>query len=140
MGKRKVRRGYKDSLFRMVFREKKELLSLYNAINGTNYDDPDMPLRGLLYITMLYQGFIEQNHLDIYSSSLLKLPIPRYIVFYNGTSDEPDEQELRLSDSFVKQDNQSCLECRATVLNINYGRSKELLEACRKLYTLKGIP
>ena len=41
MGKRKVRRGYKDSLFRMVFREKKELLSLYNAINGTNYDDPD---------------------------------------------------------------------------------------------------
>ena len=179
MGKRKVRRGYKDSLFRMVFREKKELLSLYNAINGTNYDDPDelvvttiedvlymgrkndvafliedvmnlyehqsswnpnMPLRGLLYITMLYQGFIEQNHLDIYSSSLLKLPVPRYIVFYNGTSDEPDEQELRLSDSFVKQDNQSCLECRATVLNINYGRSKELLEACRKLYTLKGIP
>ena len=140
MGKRKVRRGYKDSLFRMVFREKKELLSLYNAINGTNYDDPDMPLRGLLYITMLYQGFIEQNHLDIYSSSLLKLPVPRYIVFYNVTSDEPYEQELRLSDSFVKQDNQSCLECRATVLNINYGRSKELLEACRKLYTLKGIP
>ena len=100
MGKMAARRNYKDSLFRMVFREKRELLSLYNAINGTDYDDPEelivttiedvlymgrkndvsfliddvmnlyehqsswnpnMPLRGLLYISMLYQGFIEQN-------------------------------------------------------------------------------
>ena len=118
------RRNYKDSLFRMVFREKKELLSLYNAINGTAYEDPEelivttiedvlymgrkndisflikdvmnlyehqssvnpnMPLRGLIYISMLYQGYIEQNNLDIYSSTQLKLPAPKYLVFYNGT-------------------------------------------------------
>ena len=36
-----VNRSYKDSLFRMIFREKKELLSLYNAINGTHYEDPE---------------------------------------------------------------------------------------------------
>ena len=41
MGKMAARRNYKDSLFRMVFREKGELLSLYNAINGTDYDDPE---------------------------------------------------------------------------------------------------
>ena len=41
MGKRSAKRSYKDSLFRMVFREKKELLSLYNAINGTMYEDPE---------------------------------------------------------------------------------------------------
>ena len=41
MGKMAARRSYKDSLFRMVFREKGELLSLYNAINGTDYDDPE---------------------------------------------------------------------------------------------------
>ena len=114
------RRNYKDSLFRMVFREKKELLSLYNAINGTAYEDPEelivttiedvlymgrkndisflikdvmnlyehqssvnpnMALRGLIYISMLYQGYIEQNNLDIYSSTLLKLPTPKYLVF-----------------------------------------------------------
>ena len=40
MGKMAARRNYKDSLFRMVFREKGELLSLYNAINGTDYDGP----------------------------------------------------------------------------------------------------
>ena len=167
------RRNYKDSLFRMVFREKKELLSLYNAINGTAYEDPEelivttiedvlymgrkndisflikdvmnlyehqssvnpnMPLRGLIYISMLYQGYIEQNNLDIYSSTLLKLPTPKYLVFYNGTKAEPDRQELRLSDSFVKQEEQPDLECRAVVLNINYGHNKKLMEACRKLY------
>ena len=167
------RRNYKDSLFRMVFREKKELLSLYNAINGTAYEDPEelivttiedvlymgrkndisflikdvmnlyehqssvnpnMPLRGLIYISMLYQGYIEQNNLDIYSSTQLTLPAPKYLVFYNGTKAEPDRQELRLSDSFVKREEQPDLECRAVVLNINYGHNKKLMEACRKLY------
>ena len=41
MTNEKITRSYKDSLFRMVFREKKELLDLYNAINGTDYNDPD---------------------------------------------------------------------------------------------------
>ena len=36
-----VYRSYKDRLFRMVFREKKELLGLYNAVNGTSYTDPE---------------------------------------------------------------------------------------------------
>lgn len=35
-------RNYKDSLFRMIFKEKKELLELYNAINGSAYDDPEV--------------------------------------------------------------------------------------------------
>ena len=47
---------------------------------------------------------------------------------------EPDRQELRLSDSFIKQEEQPDLECRAVMLNINYGHNKELMEACRKLY------
>ena len=34
-------RAYKDSLFRLVFEKKEDLLSLYNAINGTNYQDVD---------------------------------------------------------------------------------------------------
>lgn len=36
-----VRRVYKDSVFRMIFGKKEELLSLYNAIFGTEYDDPE---------------------------------------------------------------------------------------------------
>lgn len=36
-----IKRIYKDSVFRMLFKEKGELLSLYNAIYGTEYMDPD---------------------------------------------------------------------------------------------------
>jgi mRNA-degrading endonuclease HigB of HigAB toxin-antitoxin module len=34
-------REYKDNLFRVIFHEKKELLALYNALNHSNYDDPE---------------------------------------------------------------------------------------------------
>lgn len=34
-------RNYKDTVFRMVFKEKKELLSLYNAVNETNHKNVD---------------------------------------------------------------------------------------------------
>lgn len=34
-------RKYKDTLFRMVFSKKEDLLELYNAINGTAYDNVD---------------------------------------------------------------------------------------------------
>lgn len=36
-----VQRCYKDTLFRMLFREKENLLSLYNAVNKTVYTDVD---------------------------------------------------------------------------------------------------
>ena len=34
-------RRYKDRLFRSVFGEKEDLLSLYNAMNHSNYEDPE---------------------------------------------------------------------------------------------------
>ena len=36
-----IKRVYKDSVFRMLFKEKDELLSLYNAIYGTEHGDPN---------------------------------------------------------------------------------------------------
>ena len=35
-------RKYKDSVFRLIFNNKRELLGLYNALNGTNYQDPEL--------------------------------------------------------------------------------------------------
>lgn len=163
-------RKYKDRLFRTIFREKEDLLSLYNAMNDSDYEDPDlleittiddvlymgmkndvsflvedylnlyeaqatwcpnMPLRGLFYFARLYAGFVESRSLDIYSRTKLKLPTPRYVVFYNGTEREEEKSELRLSDSYEKKGD---LECTATVLNINQGHNKALMEKCRKLY------
>lgn len=49
-------RNHKDSLFRKVFRKKSDLLALYNAINGTNYDnEADLEINTLdnaLYMTV----------------------------------------------------------------------------------------
>ena len=36
-----VIRNYKDSVFRMIFSKKSALLNLYNALNETDYQDPD---------------------------------------------------------------------------------------------------
>ena len=37
----KPRRDYKDTLFRLLFRDRNRLLSLYNAVNGTSYSSPE---------------------------------------------------------------------------------------------------
>ena len=83
-----LNREYKDSLFRLIFSEKKDLLDLYNALNGTSYSDPEelevntledtvggtlnlyehqstynpnLPIRGLIYLAHLYEGYIEDG-------------------------------------------------------------------------------
>lgn len=33
-----VNRQYKDRLFKLIFRDRRDLLQLYNAINNTDYD------------------------------------------------------------------------------------------------------
>ena len=38
---KRVNKKYKDRLFRFIFKEKRELLTLYNALNGTHYTDPE---------------------------------------------------------------------------------------------------
>ena len=39
MNEVKAQRNYKDSIFRMLFKDKENLLSLYNALNKTDYTD-----------------------------------------------------------------------------------------------------
>jgi ABC-type antimicrobial peptide transport system ATPase subunit len=34
-------RKYRDVLFRRLFRDKKDLLDLYNALNGSTYQNPE---------------------------------------------------------------------------------------------------
>jgi hypothetical protein len=169
-------------------------LELYNAINGSDYQDvngltvttlenviyigykndvsflldrqlclieqqstwnPNAPLRGLLYFARLYREYVARENLDLYGSKQLSLPFPQYVIFYNGTSEKPEREVMKLSDSFAKAphtmgiDGMSesdadkasrtdrellpALECRALVLNINYGKNQELLNRCKPL-------
>ena len=55
MGK-KVNKKYKDRLFRFIFGNRREMLALYNALNGTHYSDPEqleiMTLEDVIYMNM----------------------------------------------------------------------------------------
>ena len=167
----KVKRNHKDTLFRMIFSTRENLLSLYNAVNHSHYTDaseleivtlknavymnmkndqaflldmqlnlyehqstwnPNMPLRDLFYVAKEYEQLIRKE--TLYSSWLVKLPVPRFLVFCNGRM--PDQAEkivLKLSDSFEKRTGEPELELKVTVLNINAGCNETLMNACRLL-------
>lgn len=74
LGKGKEQRPFrtqKDRMFRMLFAEKKELLSLYNAINGTAYTKEEdlqiTTLENALYMTVKNDvSCILDMHLELY--------------------------------------------------------------------------
>ena len=103
---------------------------LFNMISTFN---PNMPLRGLMYFGNLYNSYIDQRELPIYGSSLVKIPTPRYIVFYNGTSKRAPIEKLKLSDAFIHEDEHHEFEWTATMINLNKGKNEELLSKCKPL-------
>ena len=166
---------YKDRLFKAIFGKEEHkdwLLSLYNALNNSDYKNPDdlelttieniiyitmkndlsflidsqmnlyeqqstwnpnMPLRGLLYFAQLYQLHISKQKRDIYSSTLLKIPTPQFIVIYNGSRQTADIEKLRLSDAFEVPKSDGEFEWTATLVNINKGHNEKLLAKCKPL-------
>ena len=100
-------------------------LNLYEHQSTWN---PNMPLRDLFYVAKEYEQLIRKE--TLYSSRLVKLPVPRFLVFCNGRM--PDQAEkivLKLSDSFEKRTGEP-------ELNINAGCNETLMNACR---AVKGI-
>ena len=68
---RNVVRNYKDSVFRMLFQEKKELLVLYNAVNGTDYSNSEdlqiTTLESAVYMSMKNDvSFVLDMRLNLY--------------------------------------------------------------------------
>ena len=171
-----INRENKDRLFRFIFgneENKAWTLSLYNAVNGTSYQNPDdiiittiqdalymgmkddiailvyatmnlfeqqstfnpnLPLRYLIYAGMIYSGIIESGKwkINLYSSKIQKLPVPKCVCFYNGIQ-EKDDMTLELSSAFPENSDPD-ISVRVHMLNINYGRNKELMNACAPLH------
>ena len=64
-------RKYKDTVFRMLFTDRDNLLSLYNAVNGSSYEDPDaleiVTLENAIYMGMKNDlAFIVDTGLFLY--------------------------------------------------------------------------
>ena len=167
-----VIRNYRDTLFRMLYRNKVRLLSLFNAVNGTHYDNPDdltittlegvlylgmkndvsciidmmmqlyehqstvnpnMPLRNLFYVSDLLQKYIYEEGLDIYSRKQIKIPTPKFVVFYNGDEEQPERKEIRLSKAFSANTGETNMELVVLQININKGQNEELKATCKTL-------
>ena len=96
--------------------------------------NPNMPLRELIYLASMYEGYAQMHELNIYGTTQIKLPVPKLLVFYNGTDDMPDETVLTLGASFPQEiRNQSDVDVRVRMININAGRSNEIMQKCRTL-------
>ena len=70
-GESSVKRDYKSRMFTMIFRDKKELLQLYNAVAKRNYDDPELltinTLENAIYMSMQNDlSFVIDSRLSMY--------------------------------------------------------------------------
>ena len=144
-----VRRTYKDTVFRKIFNNKENLLALYNALNGTHYNNPEdieiITLDNALFLKMkndiaflvstdqICLVELKQRNQDILSYTQVKIPTPRCIVLYNGPAQRPEREVMKLSDAFANQDVEGCLELKVEILNINYGKNESLQKACKTL-------
>ena len=160
-------REYKSDVFSMLMENPQNALDLYNAMNNSNYTDPNlveicvldrgisltvrndasfvldmnlsiyehqsticpnMPVRSLIYFTNILERMLKGR--NIYGRKLVKIPTPRFAVFYNGEEEQPEQYELKLSDAFEHPVKNPEIELTCKVYNINYGKNQELLEKC----------
>ena len=86
--RQKVNRKYKDRLFKWVFQEKKDLMQLYNAINDTDYDNPEdfevNTLEDIVYMGMKNDlSFLIKDVLNLYEHQSTFSPnLPLRGLFY----------------------------------------------------------
>ena len=96
--------------------------------------NPNMPLRLMQYTGNVYEKLIALWQKNKYGKMLIRLPVPKLVVFYNGTKEEPDEMVLNLSDAFPEDKREDAdIAVRVRMININTGRSPKVVGACKPL-------
>ena len=81
-------RTYKDRIFRMIFKDKEEFLTLYNAMNGTDYNNPEnlivTTLENAIYMGMRNDvSFLLYDKLTLYEHQSTNNPnMPLRDLFY----------------------------------------------------------
>ncbi len=110
------------------------LFHVMNIYEQQSTYNPNMGVRQLMYAGKLYDKYIHRNKLNVYGKRIVKLPIPKLVVFYNGTEGKED-RILKLSDAFETKGQavESDIEVKVRMININYGQNRKLLGACRPL-------
>ena len=105
--------------------------SVLNIYEHQSTYNPNMPLRELIYFVTIIKKLIENKYL--LSHKLVKIPTPKFAVFYNGGETRPELEVLRLSDSYENQSDEPQLELMCTVYNINPGNNEDLKKRSQTL-------
>ena len=99
--------------------------------------NPNMPLRDLIYAAdILASKFYDKS---VYSSVQIKIPSPRFIVFYNGSRNVPEQYMYKLSDAYYQNNNgeapfcEPFLELKVLVININGCYNEDIKRSCKTL-------
>lgn len=103
-------------------------LSLYE--HQSTYS-PNLPLRFLFYVSDLYSDLTKDANL--YGTKRVKIPTPKFIIFYNGVEERPDIEYLKLSDMYTREEERYALDLEAVLININPGHNEELMGMCKTL-------
>ncbi len=167
---RNTSRLYRNNVFCLLYEDRKNLLSLYNAVNQTNYHDeneltivtldmafcvkmkndaafvidgrlslyeqqstvnPNMPLRHLYYVAEELKSLIPLA--ELYRRTPVKIPLPKFVTFYNGEKEQPAITELRLSSLYEQKAENPELELIVRQININEGYNEDILRQCESL-------
>ena len=86
----KAKRPYKDTIFRMLYHDKENLLSLYNAVNGRNYTNAEdlqiVTLKNAIYMGMKNDlAFMLETNIYLYEhQSTINPNIPLRDLIYIG--------------------------------------------------------
>ena len=85
-------------------------------------------------MALVYINYIQRSGIDLSRRKLQKLPTPRLVCFYEGRDDPKIEDEKVLTlDAAFNNRFKSNVSVEVTLLNINQGHNRELLEKCRPL-------
>ncbi len=118
-----------NSVFLKIYNDVSFVISgTVNIYEHQSTMNQNMPFRDLFYVSDMYRPYASKA--DVYGKKLVKIPTPKFVVFYNGTEEMPDKSFLKLSDAFLQQTSSPELELTVTVLNVNYDHNKELLNRC----------
>ena len=91
----------------------------------------NMPLRLYMYSARVYEKIIKQKAL--YKRKQVKIPVPQFIVLYNGNEPLAEYTEQKLSDSFLEKQENPQLELKVSIYNINYEVNAEIVQKSKSL-------
>ena len=132
---------YLDIIYRLWYNSFKHYISkILKVCTISNFNIFSRNFQCLNYHNEQAEGILRNIYMayvfgdNLYGRKLIKIPEPRFVVFYNGTDKMPEQSVLRLSDAYESKSEELDLELRIRFININPGYNKEIVEKSPTLY------